>query len=127
MKVLLNQCTYFVKYLKRVYFIIEVYGNINARLRPLNEAFHKDYVIHDLLSFYYQGQVTDLKDVIATQIALGKAHTVVLTDRGQVYTFGINNKGQCGRDFMPGGNKEGQLSCYQVKIKIDSASVICVV
>ena len=53
------------------------------------------------------GQVTDLKDVVVTQIALGKAHTVVLTDRGQVFTFGINNKGQCGRDFQPGGNKEG--------------------
>ncbi|VDH90727.1 E3 ubiquitin-protein ligase MYCBP2, partial [Mytilus galloprovincialis] len=49
------------------------------------------------------GQVTDLKDTVATQIALGKAHAVVLTDRGQVYTFGINNKGQCGRDFLPGG------------------------
>ena len=31
-------------------------------------------------------------------VALGKAHAVALTDTGQVYTFGINNKGQCGRD-----------------------------
>lgn len=33
------------------------------------------------------------------QVALGKAHAVVLTNFGQVYTFGINNKGQCGREF----------------------------
>ena len=61
----------------------------------------------DFFTYFVLGQVTDLKDVVVTQIALGKAHTVVLTDRGQVFTFGINNKGQCGRDFQPGGNKEG--------------------
>jgi E3 ubiquitin-protein ligase MYCBP2 len=31
---------------------------------------------------------------------LGKAHGVTLTDKGLVYTFGINNKGQCGRDLF---------------------------
>lgn len=31
------------------------------------------------------------------QVALGKAHAVLLTKDGGVYTFGINNKGQCGR------------------------------
>ncbi|XP_054276655.1 E3 ubiquitin-protein ligase MYCBP2-like [Macrosteles quadrilineatus] len=45
------------------------------------------------------GLVTDLKDVHVTQVALGKAHAVVLTNKGQVFTFGINNKGQCGREF----------------------------
>lgn len=34
-----------------------------------------------------------------TQVALGKAHAVVVNNKGQLYTFGINNKGQCGRDF----------------------------
>jgi alpha-tubulin suppressor-like RCC1 family protein len=34
-----------------------------------------------------------------TQVSLGKAHAVAPTNKGQVYTFGINNKGQCGRDF----------------------------
>lgn len=33
------------------------------------------------------------------QVSLGKAHAVALTGFGQVYTFGINNKGQCGREF----------------------------
>ena len=33
-----------------------------------------------------------------TQVAMGKAHTCVLTKTGEVWTFGVNNKGQCGRD-----------------------------
>ncbi|KAJ9574765.1 hypothetical protein L9F63_008079, partial [Diploptera punctata] len=45
------------------------------------------------------GLVTDLKDVHITHVSLGKAHAVALTNKGHVYTFGINNKGQCGRDF----------------------------
>lgn len=45
------------------------------------------------------GVVTDLSDVHVAHVSLGKAHAVVLTNKGQVYTFGINNKGQCGRDF----------------------------
>ncbi|CAE1311211.1 MYCBP2 [Acanthosepion pharaonis] len=53
------------------------------------------------------GHVTDLKDVIISQISLGKAHAVTLTNKGLVYTFGINNKGQCGRDYSPGATKEG--------------------
>ena len=48
------------------------------------------------------GLVTELKDMQAASVALGKAHTVVLTNKGHVFTFGINNKGQCGRDFVAG-------------------------
>jgi E3 ubiquitin-protein ligase MYCBP2 len=52
-----------------------------------------------IMLFQFSGLVTDLKDAHVTQVALGKAHAVALTNKGQVYTFGINNKGQCGRDF----------------------------
>ncbi|XP_074650729.1 E3 ubiquitin-protein ligase MYCBP2-like [Tubulanus polymorphus] len=45
------------------------------------------------------GLVTDLKEVTVTQVVLGKAHAVVLTSDGFVYTFGLNNKGQCGREL----------------------------
>jgi hypothetical protein len=55
----------------------------------------------------YLGHVTDLKDFVVTQVALGKAHAVALTNKGRIFTFGINNKGQCGRDFTPGAVKEG--------------------
>lgn len=44
------------------------------------------------------GQVSDLKGHIVTQVAMGKAHTCVLTKIGEVWTFGVNNKGQCGRE-----------------------------
>ena len=47
---------------------------------------------------YITGQVTDLKGHCVTQVAMGKAHTCVLTKNGDVWTFGVNNKGQCGRD-----------------------------
>ena len=30
---------------------------------------------------------------------MGKAHAVALNDKGNVFTFGINNKNQCGREF----------------------------
>ena len=43
----------------------------------------------------------ELKDVTVQSIALGKAFGVVLTSKGHVYTFGVNNKGQCGREYVP--------------------------
>ena len=70
-----------------------------------------------LLCYYFRftscvillpGHVTDLKDQFVTQISLGKAHAVALTKEGHIYTFGINNKGQCGRDFTPGASKDGK-------------------
>lgn len=42
--------------------------------------------------------MTDLKGHSVTQVAMGKAHTCVLTKSGEVWTFGVNNKGQCGRE-----------------------------
>lgn len=55
--------------------------------------------------------MTDLKDVCVTQVALGKAHVVALTAEGRVYTFGINHRGQCGREFaFPAGKEGGHLS-----------------
>lgn len=45
------------------------------------------------------GLVTDLIDVCIVHVSLGKAHAAALTNKGHLYTFGINNKEQCGRDF----------------------------
>jgi len=53
--------------------------------------------------------LSELRDVVVTSIALGKAHGALLTSRGHVYTFGINNKGQCGRDFVSGAARESEL------------------
>ncbi|GFN82142.1 E3 ubiquitin-protein ligase mycbp2-like, partial [Plakobranchus ocellatus] len=49
------------------------------------------------------GMVNELRDIQVAQVCLGKAHAVVLSTKGSVYTFGINNKGQCGRDFTTQG------------------------
>ena len=45
------------------------------------------------------GLVRDLQDVSVASVALRKAQAVALTTAGHIYTFGINNKGQCGRDL----------------------------
>ncbi|KAJ8975749.1 hypothetical protein NQ317_015371, partial [Molorchus minor] len=57
------------------------------------------------------GVVTSLKSEFVTQVSLGKAHIVALTSKGQAYTFGINNKYQCGREFNT-TNKEGWFHLY---------------
>lgn len=57
-----------------------------------------NFSLFKTIPFLSTGQVTDLKGHFVTQVAMGKAHTCVLTKSGEVWTFGVNNKGQCGRD-----------------------------
>ncbi|KAJ0183671.1 hypothetical protein K1T71_000094 [Dendrolimus kikuchii] len=57
------------------------------------------------------GLVIGLRHEKVIQVALGKAHAAALTNFGQVFTFGINNKGQCGREF--GYTKEKSFSNHQ--------------
>jgi RCR-type E3 ubiquitin transferase len=45
------------------------------------------------------GIVQQLQDHHVIKVALGKAHTVALNSKGQIFSFGVNNKGQCGRTF----------------------------
>lgn len=65
------------------------------------------------------GQVSDLKGHFVTQVAMGKAHTCVLTKSGEVWTFGVNNKGQCGRDTgsMTQAGKGKKWVLHVVKVK----------
>ncbi|XP_041463237.1 E3 ubiquitin-protein ligase MYCBP2-like isoform X3 [Lytechinus variegatus] len=57
------------------------------------------------------GLVTELKGTPIKEVALGKAHVCALTTTGQLYTFGISNKGQCGRGVIAGHPaKEGAIS-----------------
>ena len=53
--------------------------------------------------------VLSLKPTCYFQIAIGKAHLITLSKNGDIFTFGMNNKGQCGRDFSAVG-KESQSS-----------------
>ncbi|XP_023291814.2 E3 ubiquitin-protein ligase highwire [Lucilia cuprina] len=46
-----------------------------------------------------QGFVSDFSDQHIQKVALGKAHCVALNAKGQVFTFGLNNKGQCGHVY----------------------------
>ena len=39
----------------------------------------------------------------ASQVAMGRSHVCVLAQNGGVYTFGSNQYGQCGRDFVAQG------------------------
>jgi alpha-tubulin suppressor-like RCC1 family protein len=39
----------------------------------------------------------DGNEIVAKQVACGRYHTVVLTNDGSVYTFGLNDYGQLGR------------------------------
>lgn len=57
--------------------------------------FGKDTVYSDPTT----GLVMAFKEIFVEHVSLGKAHGAVITSKGNLYTFGINNKGQCGRDF----------------------------
>ncbi|XP_053677390.1 E3 ubiquitin-protein ligase highwire [Anopheles nili] len=56
------------------------------------------------------GVVGGLTDVVIRKVALGKAHCVAVDALGQLYTFGLNNKGQCGRKFQRERNVD-ELVC----------------
>nr|CAB3264102.1 E3 ubiquitin-protein ligase MYCBP2 [Phallusia mammillata] len=43
------------------------------------------------------GLVSSLHNVHVKDVGLGKAHVVVLSNDGRIWTAGVNNKGQCGR------------------------------
>ena len=52
------------------------------------------------------GFVSVLNDVHVSEVALGRAHIVVRSDDGRLWTAGVNNRGQCGR-------QEGTFSISQ--------------
>ena len=87
--------------------IIDVY--LDTLLIP-PEPFHAPPLLASHSTFCIPcanpGLVTELRDVSVTAVSLGKAHAVALTSKGHVYTFGINNKGQCGRDYVAGATRE---------------------
>lgn len=69
------------------------------------------------------GYLLGLRGVFVTQIAMGKAHSVILTGEGKVYTMGINNRGQCGRSYLQ--LKEGLCNIADCRIftSIDVAAI----
>ncbi len=57
--------------------------------------FGKDTTFADFVT----GKVNDLSSQSITAVSIGKAHVVALSANQEVFTFGVNNKGQCGREF----------------------------
>ena len=72
------------------------------------------------------GLVSSLKNVTVTSVTLGKAHGLALTNRGLVYSFGLNHKGQCGHDFnhlsSTSSHQPSSLSTMSSGTPIDSSS-----
>lgn len=75
---------------------------------------------------FSSGRVTDLANQTITAVAIGKAHVVVLNAEGEVFTFGINNKGQCGREFPcaavrgEAGAEGEELSDHEADVEAES-------
>lgn len=72
----------------------------------------------------FSGFLSDVKGIAVTSVALGKAHGVLLTNKGQVYTFGLNNKGQCGREFVAGGSSK-ECKYFFTSMQITSVLSAC--
>ena len=53
------------------------------------------------LNLYIEGVVTGLLGVPVSHVSIGRSHICVLTQLGTVYTFGGNQYGQCGRNYVP--------------------------
>ncbi|KAL5460457.1 hypothetical protein EMCRGX_G033908 [Ephydatia muelleri] len=53
------------------------------------------------------GVVVDLLGVPVSQVAMGRSHTCILTQDGRIFTFGSNQYGQCGRNFVAPKEEDG--------------------
>lgn len=63
------------------------------------------------------GFVRELSEQHITKVALGKAHCVVLNSSGHLISFGLNNKGQCGRVFVK--DKEVPTSAMETSTDVN--------
>ncbi|CAH0727634.1 unnamed protein product, partial [Brenthis ino] len=50
-----------------------------------------------------------------TNLAAGRAHTLILTDNEGVYSLGNNAYGQCGRKINPNEEYKGSMASYNIK------------
>lgn len=72
------------------------------------------------------GLVTQLSDQHISRVALGKAHCVAVNAKGQLFTFGINNKGQCGRSMTATASSTGNgtVTAPLVTIGINGSAAV---
>ena len=62
---------------------------------------HTLYMYMYIMIIIHTGVVTGLLGVPSSQVVMGRSHICVLTELGTVYTFGSNQYGQCGRNYVP--------------------------
>lgn len=74
---------------------------------------HKNHFCFQFLIFS-KGLVTSLKGTKMIRVALGKSHGCAISSEGKVFTFGVNNKGQCGRGG-PASDTEKDGMSYQLE------------
>lgn len=73
------------------------------------------------------GIVTQLQDQHIVKVALGKAHAIALNSNGQIFSFGVNNKSQCGRSFVSKDKtmNEEYLSVNADRVINQQQAVLC--
>lgn len=58
-------------------------------------------------------------------IACGRAHTVVLTEREGAFTLGHNGYGQCGRPIVENEDYQRRSLVHQIKSDVKFTQVVC--
>ena len=74
------------------------------------------YIIHT-------GVVTGLLGAPSSQVVMGRSHVCVLTELGTVFTFGSNQYGQCGRNYVP--PPEGLVD-FNITFVFDFLACMCI-
>lgn len=60
-----------------------------------------------------------------SQVACGRAHTVILTNTGNAFTLGHNGYGQCGRTIVENEDYQKQSIVHQIDIEEKVSQVVC--
>jgi len=89
----------------------EFYFSHNCRTRMLIFFSFIGSVLTERVLFV--GVMASMHNVI--DVALGKAHGAIITASGEVFTFGVNNKGQCGRDASAATNSSAREGGQQTR------------
>lgn len=103
---------------------VHMYQSKHAYIHILKTSNNCNKYLHISVLWFSHvlGLVAELRDVVIKSIALGKAHAVALSEQGHIYTFGINNKGQCGRDYVAGAAKESKWHIVRLQANISIIS-----
>ncbi len=60
-----------------------------------------------------------------TSVAAGRAHSLALTDQGDVFSLGNNGYGQCGRRIVPNEDYARNRPPHKINVKDDIVAIHC--